>query len=931
MSGITKFLLPKKSLQTVASRQAEGEAVTFAEVEAETCIECVTLPSEKAPKPAPKPVYGCDGCTRTFLSAGALTSHRTWSHPEKKRDIFAPPPRPPFPGYINTSFTVIEDGSVRLTLLINGKDPAQVKREAEEAARVEAAAKAEREAEQDRRAHQRQRQRETEEAVDVVEQRRGSDHRHQYSFVEKARVLDLLDQINANPDISNKGEAFEADPRRKGCPYKTANGWCKPAERRKIAVGCAQDHAKSLLRFDKESRKKGKYAPMETRLFTLFRERRARARKTSSRWLVHTAKHIMRNEFSEHAAAFKASKGWLQRFKRSKGIVTRKKTNVKNTTWEETEPVLQNYFRAMRRRLRDTEWRHARDAAVAAARAVEPACAPEPSPAEPPTDGTAGEAARAAARAMWDSRAKVSASLSISGEHVAVALSIGSKEVEPAVNAAPAAATAPAAAVSPSPQRSPRKRGREEDEAPAAEDPWWKRDRGKWGAYQPFQRANVDQVPLPFIIDMDYTLEEKGAKKVAINQLGPSLSKRQCTAQVCFRPEPPPPPPHDASEEVKKKYKKHLMEQPPPCLIFRGTGRNISQRELDAYPKELVVLWQPKAWVDRPTAIAWVEKGFKPMIDADKAAGVADDTSRYLLIQDNLDAQDAQRNPPYIAALAKCSTDDHKVPANKTDQVQPVDRGKGRQIKIYMGQEEDKWLEDDDNLQKYENNELTASDRRILIAQWFCKAYHRSNESSANRKYFEHAGALLTADCTDDNLIKLEGVPHGKTFTWVDDPLAAPTTADVPPPPIVPDPADEGPTREDTTARVDTTAREDDPDNILEEEDEEDEEDAPPAPRDAPDGFRIVDEPPPAAALVPKDPAQQSLVGRSLLYCWPSVGWCVGVVAEANGDRRFKLDGEVVNFKVHYEIDDNTSKHVLTLDAYGGEGVGSWVLLEACK
>ena len=50
-------------------------------------------------------------------------------------------------------------------------------------------------------------------------------------------------------------------------------------------------------------------------------------------------------------------------------------------------------------------------------------------------------------------------------------------------------------------------------------------------------------MPLPFIVDMDYTLEEKGAKRVAINQLGPSLSKRQCTAQVAFRPEPPPPPP----------------------------------------------------------------------------------------------------------------------------------------------------------------------------------------------------------------------------------------------------------------------------------------------------------------------------------------------------------------------------------------------------
>ena len=66
-----------------------------------------------------------------------------------------------------------------------------------------------------------------------------------------------------------------------------------------------------------------------------------------------------------------------------------------------------------------------------------------------------------------------------------------------------------------------------------------------------------------------------------------------------------------------------------------------------------------------------------------------------------------------------------------------------------------------------------------------------------------------------------------------------------------------------------------------------------------------------------------------MLYCWSSVGWCVGVIKEANGDRRRTMDKEVINFWVHYEIDDDTSAHVLTLDAYGGEGTGSWVLLEA--
>ena len=34
-------------------------------------------------------------------------------------------------------------------------------------------------------------------------------------------------------------------------------------------------------------------------------------------------------------------------------------------------------------------------------------------------------------------------------------------------------------------------------------------------------------------------------------------------------------------------------------------------------------------------------------------------------------------------------------------------------------------------------------------------------EGNAKRKYFEHAGALLTADGTDDELIKFEGTPPG--------------------------------------------------------------------------------------------------------------------------------------------------------------------------
>ena len=39
--------------------------------------------------------------------------------------------------------------------------------------------------------------------------------------------------------------------------------------------------------------------------------------------------------------------------------------------------------------------------------------------------------------------------------------------------------------------------------------------RRKWGRFLPHQRANVDQVPLPFVNDMESTYEQVGEKRVA--------------------------------------------------------------------------------------------------------------------------------------------------------------------------------------------------------------------------------------------------------------------------------------------------------------------------------------------------------------------------------------------------------------------------------
>ena len=158
----------------------------------------------------------------------------------------------------------------------------------------------------------------------------------------------------------------------------------------------------------------------------------------------------------------------------------------------------------------------------------------------------------------------------------------------------------------------------------------------KWGVYPPWCRLNVDQVPLPFVNDMDRTYEVKGAKRVAINQLGPSLSKRQATGQLAFRPAVPPPE-GCSDSKARELYDKYLTEQPAPCIIFRGKGR-ITAIERAAYPEGLVVLWQDCAWVDRPIALEWVDKVMDPFITVERNAGVALDITRYLLLQDNLDA-----------------------------------------------------------------------------------------------------------------------------------------------------------------------------------------------------------------------------------------------------------------------------------------------------
>ena len=59
----------------------------------------------------------------------------------------------------------------------------------------------------------------------------------------------------------------------------------------------------------------------------------------------------------------------------------------------------------------------------------------------------------------------------------------------------------------------------------------------QWGRFPPDRRFNMDQVPLPFVLDSSTTYERGSVgryDKVHVSHPGSGLEKRQCTLQCCF-------------------------------------------------------------------------------------------------------------------------------------------------------------------------------------------------------------------------------------------------------------------------------------------------------------------------------------------------------------------------------------------------------------
>ena len=133
---------------------------------------------------------------------------------------------------------------------------------------------------------------------------------------------------------------------------------------------------------------------------------------------------------------------------------------------------------------------------------------------------------------------------------------------------------------------------------------------------------------------------------------------------------------------------------------------------------------------------------------------------RSILLMENLHAQTTDAFKEYL--LKHCNTLACFFPANTTDELQPVDAGAGRMLKVEVRRQLDVWLGQSDNLDKWESNASTASDRRVLVTQWVRAAM----EIVDNYRFrlFEKCGMAMTVNGSGDDRITLDDLDNSYTF-----------------------------------------------------------------------------------------------------------------------------------------------------------------------
>ena len=248
----------------------------------------------------------------------------------------------------------------------------------------------------------------------------------------------------------------------------------------------------------------------------------------------------------------------------------------------------------------------------------------------------------------------------------------------------------------------------------------------KYGRWLPQNRYNVDQVPLPFVIDQDKTYEVKGSEQVWLSQPSSGLDKRQATLQLCIRAE--------GKQSVK------------PAIVFHGKG-NVSTEEKAQYDEGVDVYFQSCAWMDSEINMQWVAKTLKVLLQA-----LASHQTRKVIFANNVTFQ--QDKQFHDACRHELNAIVYLLPENHTDKIQPIDAGFGKMYKTKFGEKMDKWFEEKDNLELW-HDKITTRQRRILMTKWAGAAWKELvKDKDFIKRLFQKTGCLITVDGSDDDMIK---------------------------------------------------------------------------------------------------------------------------------------------------------------------------------
>ena len=98
------------------------------------------------------------------------------------------------------------------------------------------------------------------------------------------------------------------------------------------------------------------------------------------------------------------------------------------------------------------------------------------------------------------------------------------------------------------------------------------------------------------------------------------------------------------------------------------------------------------------------------------------------------------------------------LPENHTDKVQPIDAGYGKMMKKKIGEQMEKWLEEEKNLEMWHDS-IPAKTRRVLMTKWAGAAWRElHSDNHFVKKLFEKTGCLMTANGNDDEKIRPQGL-----------------------------------------------------------------------------------------------------------------------------------------------------------------------------